>query len=71
MTSAGFGVGVDTGSSPTFIPAGAPGAASLPLAQIISDLIDHQRGEAEHSRFHKANACGGSFSVKRQFFEVF
>lgn len=40
--SAGFGVGVDTESSSTSIPAGAPGAVSLPLDQIISDLTDHQ-----------------------------
>lgn len=42
VPSAGFGVGVDKGSSPTLIPDGASVAVSLPLDQIIPDLIDHQ-----------------------------
>lgn len=39
VPSAGFGVRIDTGSSPTLIPAGGPVAVSLPLDP---DLMDHQ-----------------------------
>lgn len=42
VSSAGFGVGEDTGNSSTLIPAGAPVAVSLPLDQIIPHLMDHQ-----------------------------
>lgn len=44
VPSAVFGVEEDAGSSSTLIPAGAPVAVSVPLDQIISDLIDNQRG---------------------------
>lgn len=42
VPSAGFGVGEGTGNSPTRIPAGAPVAVSLPLDQIMPDLMDQK-----------------------------